>query len=159
MEKGAIFSECGNYRYLLWRIWDIDKPNVMFIGLNPSTADETIDDNTITRCINFAKQAGFGGVYMVNLFAYRSTDKSVLYQMNDPIGHDNDKYINSVLDKVDKVVACWGNDGQYLDRSQHIYNLIPDLYCLKVNKNGEPAHPLYLSSTLNFRKYTRREKC
>ncbi|HDR1569813.1 TPA: DUF1643 domain-containing protein, partial [Pasteurella multocida] len=79
MNNNAIFSDCGTYRYVLWRIWDTLLPRITFIGLNPSTADESNDDPTIRRCINFAKKWGYGGIYMVNLFAYRSTDKSVIY--------------------------------------------------------------------------------
>ena len=69
MEKGAVISECQNYRYSLWRIWDESKPLIGFIGLNPSTADHREDDKTISRCIKFADSWGAGGFYMMNLFA------------------------------------------------------------------------------------------
>ena len=73
MKSGAIFSSCRKYRYALWRNWDETKPCVMIIGLNPSTADENENDPTITRCINFAKSWGYGGVCVTNLFAYCAT--------------------------------------------------------------------------------------
>lgn len=76
MKTGANLSECRRYRFSLWRIWDEALPYALFIGLNPSTADETANDPTITRCINFAKDWGYGGIYMANLFAYRATDPS-----------------------------------------------------------------------------------
>ena len=84
MKKDAQLSTCRKYRYALWRTWDEAKPQVMIIGLNPSTADETKDDPTITRCINFAKAWGYGGVCMANLFAYRATAPSDVKASIDP---------------------------------------------------------------------------
>jgi hypothetical protein len=78
MIKDAVLSECRTYRYALWRIWDQTVPYAMFIGLNPSTADESNDDPTLTRCMGFAKSWGYGGVCMANLFALRSTDPTAL---------------------------------------------------------------------------------
>jgi hypothetical protein len=71
---GAEFSDCGTYRYALWRTWNALQPGVLFVGLNPSTADATTDDPTIRRCIGFAKRWGYGGITMANVFAYRATD-------------------------------------------------------------------------------------
>ena len=113
VDYGAELSECRTYRYVLWRIWDNSKPKIMFIGLNPSTADENTDDNTITRCISFAKSWGYGGFYMTNLFAYRSKDKSQLYCVDNPIGIDNDEYIIKYANLSEKVIAAWGNDGSF----------------------------------------------
>ncbi|HBI04838.1 MAG TPA: hypothetical protein DDY49_12510, partial [Paenibacillaceae bacterium] len=93
MRNGAIVDETGNYRYSLWRSWDERKPKVTFIMLNPSTADETYDDLTITRCINFAKRWGFGTLEVVNLFAYRAPDFGEIMEVNDPVGVKNDEYI------------------------------------------------------------------
>jgi len=82
MKSHATFSPCRKYRYSLFRIWDEDKSLVLFIGLNPSTADEKEDDPTIRRCINFAKQWGwgYGGLIMGNLFSFRATQPSDLKQ-------------------------------------------------------------------------------
>jgi hypothetical protein len=93
MKKDAILSQDRKYRYVLSRIWDESKPMVVIIGLNPSTADEKDDDNTITKCINFAKQWGYGGLYMLNLFAFRATSPSDMFNADSPIGDENDKYI------------------------------------------------------------------
>jgi hypothetical protein len=90
-ESGAEFSECQQYRYTLWRTWDSQADRVMFIGLNPSTADETEDDPTIRRCIRFAKDWGYGGILMMNAYAYRSTAPRGLKQVTDPIGPRNGK--------------------------------------------------------------------
>ena len=67
MKKGADISSCERYRYSLWRIWDENKPLIGFVGLNPSTADGEFDDKTISRCIKFCEEWGFGGFYMMNL--------------------------------------------------------------------------------------------
>ena len=155
VKKGAELSPCRTYRYALWRIWDETKPKVMFIGLNPSTADENTDDNTITRCINFAKDWGYGGLYMTNLFAYRSPDKSQLYFVDEPVGEYNDKYIVEYAKLSEKVIAAWGNDGAFLERSKLVANLISPLFCLEVNKTGEPKHPLYVRADMELKEYKR----
>lgn len=143
MKTDATFSKCRQYRYALWRIWDDSKPYALFIGLNPSTADETTNDPTITRCSNFAKDWGYGGLCMVNLFAFRATQPSVLMDAKDPIGSANDSWILKLAEKSGVVVAAWGNDGSHMGRSKIIVGMIPNLMCLKINKTGEPAHPLY----------------
>lgn len=146
MKKGACFSECNTYRYTLWRIWDESKPIVTFIGLNPSTADATNDDPTIGRCIQFAKSWGCGGIYMLNLFAYRSTDPKAMKMYNSPIGLKNDKTILDIAQKSKLVVACWGNHGSHLARSGQVRKLLGEikLSYLVLNKTGEPKHPLYV---------------
>ncbi len=143
MDKGAHFSDCRIYRYSLWRIWDDTKPYVMFIGLNPSTADEIENDRTINRCIHYARQWGYGGIYMANLFAFRTKSPKVMKAATDPIGPDNDDWLKKLARKAEIVVAAWGDDGAFLERSTNVRKLIPNLNCLKVNNSGEPAHPLY----------------
>ena len=149
MNADAILSADRNYRYVLSRIWDEKKAMVVFIGLNPSIADENIDDPTIIRCINFAKSWGYGGLFMLNLFAFRATKPSDMFNQVDPIGIENDKYIEEYSNKADKVICAWGNHGRYMQRSQDILNQIDNAYYLKLNKSGEPAHPLYLKLELN----------
>jgi Protein of unknown function (DUF1643) len=73
MDSGAVISDCGRYRYSLWRIWNASAVRVMFIGLNPSTADATQDDPTIRRCVEFARSWGFGGIYVQSLRLPRHT--------------------------------------------------------------------------------------
>lgn len=148
MKKDAILSNDRKYRYLLSRIWDDTKPMVTIIGLNPSTANETIDDPTITRCINFSKSWGYGGFYMLNLFAFRATKPRDMFQSFDPIGADNDKYIKEYSNTTDKVICAWGNHGNYKQRSQDVLSQIDNAYYLKLNGSGEPAHPLYLKSDM-----------
>lgn len=147
LKTDAAISTCRKYRYALWRIWDESKPNAMFIGLNPSTANEIDDDPTIKRCIGFAKSWGYGGLCMGNLFAFRATKPSDMFAASNPIGPENDKWLIDLSKNAGIVIASWGNDGCYLKRSTVVMRLIPNLYCLKINKTGEPAHPLYLKRT------------
>ncbi len=148
LKTDAKLSSCRNYRFALWRTWDESKPFAMIIGLNPSTADEVQDDPTITRCINFAKSWGYGGVCMANLFAFRATEPSVMKSQSDPVGADNDVWLTNLAKDAGVVVAAWGNDGSHLNRSSVVKELVPNLHYLKMNKSGEPAHPLYLKGDL-----------
>lgn len=143
LRNTAYFSTCRKYRYALWRTWDSSKPYVMFVALNPSTADETTDDPTLSRCIRYAKLWGFGGVCMANLFAFRATDPKEMKVVENPIGENNDNWLLTLAKEAGLVVAAWGNDGSYLNRSKKVFELLPNMRCLKMNKSGEPAHPLY----------------
>lgn len=148
MLKEALLSEDRKYHYILSRTWDEAKPAVLFIGLNPSTADEKSDDSTIRKCINYAKCWGYGKILMANLFAFRSTDPNELNHEEDPVGPENDTYIRTCASEVDLIIACWGNPGRLFGRDEKVISLLANLYCLKQNKNGTPHHPLYLSKDL-----------
>ena len=142
--KGAIISDCQKYRYALWRNWDLSKDKVMFIGLNPSTADHVDDDPTIRRCIGFAKSWGYGGLYMTNLFSYRTSSPDKLRNIKNPIGNpDNDDWIKKLYNKSSIIIAAWGNASFNKNRKEEIRNLCSDMHCLKINKTGNPGHPLY----------------
>ncbi len=149
----ATFSNCRNYRYSLTRIWEKNKSIVLFIGLNPSTADDKIDDPTIRRCINYANDWGFGGLLMVNLFAYSTTTPSKLKLTKYPIGKENDKHIIELSKRAKLSVAAWGNFGSLQNRDKEVIKLIPNLMCLKINKSGQPAHPLYQKKNIKFTHY------
>lgn len=142
--SGAIFSPCRKYRYRLWRIWDFNKPTVMFIGLNPSKANEMDTDNTITRVIEFAKSWGYGGVYMMNLFAFVSTKPEKLKTCRDPV-RDNDKHLIEVAKKCKMIVFCWGQFDVF-GRDKKIEKMFPNAVALHINDDGSPRHPLYVSS-------------
>lgn len=151
---GATFSEDRKYRYVLWRIWDKSKPCISFIGLNPSTADENQNDPTIRRVISFAKSFGYGGVYMLNLFAYVTPYPEELNKCNNPVNY-NDHYINQfAMGKSLNVVFCWGNFFIPYHRDVYIKNLFPYAFCLGKNKNGSPKHPLYLKSDVTLIPYS-----
>lgn len=149
MKREATFSSCQSYRYSLLREWSATQNKVLFIGLNPSTADATIDDPTIRRCIGFARSWGFGGLYMGNLFAFRSTDPRGLFSASDPVGPDNDATLLELAGVVRLVVAAWGNHGAYLGQASHVRSLFRSLSVLKLNRSGQPAHPLYLKKGLS----------
>ena len=152
LRSTATFSPCRTYRYSLTRVWDADLPRVAFIGLNPSTADETADDPTIRRCIGFARRWGFGSMVVVNCFALRSTYPKGLRRSSDPVGPGNDRAIIRVVRSVDRVVAAWGAHGGYLDRDTRVLAMLPDdAMCLGVTLDGSPRHPLYLPSETRAR--------
>lgn len=149
MIKGAIISDCEQYRYALWRIWDKEKGIATFICLNPSTADHEKDDNTATRCINYAMDWGYGGLCMGNLFAFRATEPKDMKSAVDPVGPENDSYLKKICSRSVVIVAGWGADGGYKNRDKHVLKLIPEkIHCLKLTKHGFPWHPLYLKKTL-----------
>lgn len=151
-EKTAVISDCGTYRYDLWRKWApgrMKRGYVVFIGLNPSTADDKEDDQTIRKCIGFARRWDYDALCMLNLFAVRAREPHDMLVHPAPIGPDNDDWIRMDTAGASMVIAAWGNDGGHKSRDHQVRDLFPRLYCLKRNKDGTPAHPLYLPGHLN----------
>ena len=146
-DNGAVFSRCRTWRYTLWRIWDRSLPSLQVIGLNPSTATETTNDPTVRKCIGFAHRWGFGSLLMTNAFAYRSKNPQVLYTLPDPIGPDNDYWLQEIAQRAGLRLAAWGNHGSLMDRDKQILALIPNLHHLGLTKFDRPKHPLYLPYT------------
>ncbi len=145
MTKGAVLSSCGQYRYGLTRTFFTGTGTVLFIMLNPSTADAEMDDPTIRRCIGFARRWGFQELKVGNLFALRATDPRELKRVSDPIGPENDRYLMHMSGSADAVIAAWGAHGIYRNRSQHVLGLLEGtVECLGLTKQGYPRHPLYL---------------
>lgn len=141
--KGANFSDCRKYRYLLWRKWGDNSP-VGFVGLNPSTADENEPDPTITRVIGFAKSWGFGGVYMMNLFPYVSSDPDKLIECEKHHLDRNDFIVSQIGPKCADIIFAWGNFKQVTpERVKFFVDNFPNGKVLVLNKNGSPRHPLY----------------
>jgi len=155
MIKSACFSLDRIYRYSLKRIWIEAKPFVLFVCLNPSTADENVDDPTIRRCIKYAADWGYGGMVMVNLYGYRSTDQSKLYKVRDPIGPHNDIHIrrNNQLSGI--TVVAWGVAGNKNKnhRAEKVFSMIKNPHYLELTKDGFPKHPLYLKKDLKPKPY------
>jgi Uncharacterized protein conserved in bacteria len=144
----AVISECGRYRYELGRRWDSTGPLLEWIMLNPSTADASADDPTIRRCMAFAKRWGYGGIVVRNLFALRATNPQALLARDliDSISPDNFVYL-SRLD-ADCTIAAWGAHAATLEwRNAGFRIRRPNLFCLGVNANGSPKHPLYVPSS------------
>jgi len=148
MKREAEISECGQYRYSLSRIWDESKPTVLFIMLNPSTADATRDDPTIRRCIDFAQRWNYGGLVVGNLFAFRATKPQEMKMSKSPIGLRNDETLLRLAKESALVVAAWGKDGKHHQRDMKVRLMIPHLHYLKLTNKGQPYHPLYLPATL-----------
>ena len=148
MIRNTVFSACRTYRYALWREWIGGEGYAMFIGLNPSTADEVQDDPTIRRCIAYAKAWGYSAMCMTNIFAFRATDPNDMKEALDPVGQENDSYLLKLSRDAGIVIAAWGVHGTFGGRNRAVMSMIPRLYCLKITKDGHPGHPLYLPKTI-----------
>ena len=143
----AVVSPDGVYRYRLSRTWDARKLPLVWIMLNPSTADAEVDDPTIRRCISFSKREGAGGLEVLNLFALRATDPKKLRQVSDPVGPDNDRWIRGVLAPHSRVIAAWGEHGKYLGRDFAVLKNLREMG-VKIECLGDkPRHPLYIAGS------------
>lgn len=143
---GAIFSPCRTWRYELWRTWGEGDRRVLFVMLNPSTADERVLDPTLRRCRQFATSWGFDGMVIRNLFAYRATDPKDLLTAADPVGPDNDKWLAHPAG-VTRTIVGWGASHHALTvpRAREVMRLLGRTYCLGLTKEGMPWHPLHLA--------------
>jgi len=151
-EAGATFSPCRRWRYLLWRRWDEAKPVANFLMLNPSTADKHKLDPTCARARDYAERWGYGALIVTNVFGWRATDPKKMKAVKDPVGPGNDAAIIKAAKESAIVVCAWGNHGAHQDRSKQILKILLKnriaLHTLRINANGEPAHPLYLPGRL-----------
>lgn len=147
-EASATFSLDRRYRYCLLRKWDKDKPLAMLIGLNPSTANEATNDHTIKRVIKVCRELGYGGFYMMNLFALVTSKPEVLFASADPLGK-NDDWLLNISKKCQDVIFCWGNF-KVGDRAKFVQALFPKALCFRKNKNGSPQHPLLLPKEISL---------
>lgn len=167
LQRGAAITEDGRYRYSLTRSWDPDVEQtwelhrpVVWIGLNPSTADGSVDDPTIRRCIRFTRDMGHCHLTMVNLFAYRATDPGTLIGARaigvDIVGPLNDQVIMAAAEGASVVIAAWGAQRFARDRTAAVLSLIdPEggtplagtpVTCLGRTADGHPLHPLHIKS-------------
>lgn len=151
MLKAAEISECGTYRYQLTRQWaeGVDLTRlVCFIGLNPSTADATKDDQTIKKLTGFTERWGYDGFRIVNLYAIRSRHPKVMRVAPDPIGPMNEQWIVRTARESQLVVACWGNHITTRNRGPSVLQLLKaigvQVKCLGKTRDGQPKHPLFL---------------
>lgn len=153
MERDAVISECGKYRYLLRRAWDHDKPRALFVMLNPSTADASVDDATIRSCIRLCKAMDYGALEVVNLFAWRATDPDELWKVPEPVGVKTAETAREALARCRTAICAWGAH-PFVDRnaiSRRFYVEAIEAahvraYCLGRTKSGAPKHPLYIKT-------------
>jgi hypothetical protein len=141
-DADAVFGGGGTYRYRLSRTWDGSGKTATFVLLNPSTADATTDDRTLTRCVKYAAGMGFGGLVVVNLFALRTPDPADLDDHPDPVGPDNDAHIRAAAADADRVIVGWGNGGTKRGRAREVEpELGAELYAIGTTAAGHPRHP------------------
>ena len=168
--QNAVFSSCGNYRYVLTRQIGADQRTATFILLNPSTADATRNDPTIRRCIGFARQWGCGRLVVLNLFAVRATKPTDLKRAVDPVGPDNKKWFERMLRfppptaafAPGPLICGWGVHGTFRDQDQTVLGWLAALgvqpVALGVTKDGHPRHPLYVPYTVRPRRFRSRKR-
>ena len=161
MKKDAGISALGQYRYYLTRIWDEDKGKVLFIMLNPSTADAEKDDATTTRCINYAKKWGYGGLMIGNIYPYRTKSPKILktwIKMRNQRAnfyYINIDYVKRMAKEADLIICAWG--GNYKGIPEWLKELDVSLHYLELCKGGlTPKHPLgNLSKDLKPKRFLR----
>ena len=148
MKNDCVFSPDRRYRYTLHHRWAelFTEKCVMWIGLNPSTADEQKLDPTLTRIKGFTTAWGYNAFVMTNLFAFRATDPKIMMAEPEPIGADNDRMLAETARRCGMVVAAWGVGGDHLARAEQVCRLLEGvtLVCLGITQAGHPKHPLYV---------------
>lgn len=157
VQRSATLSSCGKYRYRLSRRWEAG-PGLLYVMLNPSTADAAADDATIRRCVGFAVDHGFGGFEVVNLYAWRATDPAELQAASEPVGPENDHYIREAAAAAGAVCLAYGAHAMVAARAQQVTALLLQhgltLQCLAVTRDGYPSHPLCLPTSYRLAQYT-----
>jgi len=125
--------------------------------LNPSTAGALNDDPTITRSTARASQDGFGALIQENLSAYISTDPKIFVTEGCQIGVETDDYLKQAITLAlasgGQVVCGWGSFRGISERAAQVLKMIPEPYCLGINADGSPKHPLYISYKTQVVKY------
>ena len=160
-ERGAHISDCGTYRYRLWREWDHSLPTLAFLMLNPSTADHLADDPTITRCMSRAVTGKFGRLEVANLFPLRATDPAELLTHGDPLGPVGvaDGAVLDAIDRAFMVICAWGAHPAAAPRAAELMHILRitgmrnKLYHLGLNKDGSPKHPLYIAASMRHKPF------
>lgn len=141
--SGAIFSDDGSMRFVLWRVWDTTKPIIGQVGLNPSKAGIDNNDATIARSIIRAQRFGFGGLIQTNKYPHISTNPKELDRL---LGIDeNDDYIRAMVSLTERQLCMWGSLVNDPYRSKQVYKMLSNPYCLGKNPDGQPKHSLYIS--------------
>jgi hypothetical protein len=156
MDRDAVISECGRYRYLLRRAWDHEKPRALVVMLNPSTADATVDDPTI-RSVTRLLQPDWGSFEVANLFAWRARDPRELWKAKDPVGPQNAQSIASAMRRCEVVICAWGAHPAAIAKAEPFIRAIKTfnlpICCLGKTQSGAPRHPLYIKTGTSLQVY------
>ncbi len=145
-DAGAVFSADQQHRYRRWRGWGDPEQRILFVMLNPSTADELQLDPTVRRCVRFAQRWGYGALAVGNIFSLRSTDPAALYG----VVHDHQRHnwhLRRMAELAQLVIAAWGVHGAHQNRGAEVARILGrarPLRCVGITKGGHPRHPLYL---------------
>lgn len=166
MSERAVLSPCRTWRYALWRDTDalVGEGTVLFVGLNPSTADERADDATIRRCVRFARDWGFARLAMGNAYALRSTDPAGLAEADDPVGPENDDWLQKLAGDALQTVVAWGASKHLtVEREEAVLKILTyggslGVDCLGQTAQLRPLHPLYLSAATRPRPFARLDR-
>lgn len=152
--RDASYSPCMKYRYHLRSTWqqpelEDEEDYLCFLMLNPSTATEEQNDPTIERIERRARMKGYGGFMILNLFAYRATDPMDMKKQLDPIGPENDWFIEDALMSAPAIICGWGTHGAHMNRNKDVMKLFEKYertpVALGWTKDNHPQHPLYIS--------------
>ena len=147
--RSARFSNDKKHRYKLSRHWDLNKPQILYIMLNPSIGNEIIDDPTIRRLLSFTKKFDYGGFFVGNLFTYITPNPKTL-DTSIGLTNKNLNVLTNLVSKADVVVYAWGNS---IEEPNEFKKFISNPMCFEKNLNGTPKHPLYLHSNSKFIKF------
>lgn len=180
LSAGAVISDDGRYRYVLWREWrgshdpahwkwlgvndgagqPLGEPRpVLFVMLNPSTADSTQDDPTIRRCVSFARRWRYERLEVVNLFAHRATDPEALLALgdiDDPAGPDNLAQVQAAASRAGLIVCAWGCHGAHLGQAETVLGWLGEgtpLHVLGLTMSRMPRHPLFVRGDAPLRRW------
>ncbi|MGZ0657038.1 DUF1643 domain-containing protein [Coraliomargarita sp. W4R72] len=167
MQNACSFSDCRKYRYTLLHQWEplFERRRVIFVCLNPSTADEGQLDPTLTRIKAFSQRLGGNEFLMLNIFGYRATDPNDMMAVTDPVGPGNDAHMQAAIEEAYElnqgsldIIGGWGNHGLHMDRQAAFLKLLApyrtwpklNIACLGKNANQTPKHPLYIAANREF---------
>lgn len=154
MKRAALITECGKHRLILTRKWEDSGKKICFIGLNPSTADENLDDATVRKWIGFSTRLGAGSIIVANVFTYRVTDSKELSKQAVPQHETWLTQIEACCSQADIIIPCWGNKAK-VDRTLQLAFRVVDeslrniegkkpILCFGKTKSDDPKHPLML---------------
>lgn len=158
MISEAGISSCKVFRWWLWRVWDLGLPLVIWVMMNPSTADHRKNDPTILKVTRLSKRWGYGAALVLNIYAFRSSrPENMPETMKDRVGPRNNWWIKTLFRYAARknipVICAWGV--KHEERGHLVRRMANDarleLQCLEVALNGEPKHPRFLSESLRPR--------